>query len=57
VTYRVLSGWIRLYGMVAMEVFGHLSWALTDAEPLFDTEIAAFLHGLRGVPDGAGRPR
>jgi hypothetical protein len=53
VMYRFLSGWIRLYGMVAMEVFGHLSWALTDAEPLFETDMAAFLHQLRGNPDAA----
>lgn len=49
VMYLFLSGWIRLYGMVAMEVFGHLSWALTDVEPLFETEIAGFLHHLTGV--------
>jgi AcrR family transcriptional regulator len=35
-----LSCWIRLYGMVAMEVFGHLTFALGDAEPLFEAELA-----------------
>jgi len=35
-----LSGWIRLYGMVALEVFGHLSFAVTDAEPMFEAELA-----------------
>jgi AcrR family transcriptional regulator len=34
-----LSCWIRLYGMVAMEVFGHLQFALPDAEPLFEAEL------------------
>jgi AcrR family transcriptional regulator len=34
-----LSCWIRLYGAVAMEVFGHLDFALTDAEPLFELEL------------------
>lgn len=34
-----LSCWIRLYGMVAMEVFGHLQFALPDAEPLFEVEL------------------
>jgi AcrR family transcriptional regulator len=48
VVYVLLSGWVRLYGMVAMEVFGHLSWAVTDAEGLFEAEIAAFLRGLTG---------
>jgi AcrR family transcriptional regulator len=35
-----LSCWIRLYGMVAMEVFGHLTFALPDAEPMFEVELA-----------------
>ena len=34
-----LSCWIRLYGMVAMEVFGHVQFALPDAEPLFEAEL------------------
>jgi AcrR family transcriptional regulator len=35
-----LSGWIRLYGGVALEVFGHLYFAVTDVEPLFEAELA-----------------
>jgi AcrR family transcriptional regulator len=42
-----LAGWTRLYGLVAMEVFGHLRWAVTDVEPLFEAELAAFLRDLR----------
>jgi AcrR family transcriptional regulator len=34
-----MSCWIRLYGMVAMEVFGHLKFALSDAEPMFEAEL------------------
>jgi AcrR family transcriptional regulator len=34
-----LSCWIRLYGMVCMEVFGHLQFALRDAEPMFEAEL------------------
>jgi AcrR family transcriptional regulator len=34
-----LSCWIRLYGMVAMEVFGHLRFALPDAEAMFAAEM------------------
>ncbi len=34
-----LSCWSRLYGMVAMEIFGHLRFALTDAEPMFEVEL------------------
>lgn len=35
------SSWIRLYGMVALDVFGHLHFCLTDSDPMFDTELAA----------------
>ena len=40
-----LSCWVRLYGLVAMEVFGHLKFALDDAEPMFEAE----LHDLADV--------
>jgi Tetracyclin repressor-like, C-terminal domain len=35
-----LASWTRLYGMVAMEVFGQLQWAVTDAGPLFELELS-----------------
>jgi AcrR family transcriptional regulator len=41
-----LGGWTRLYGLVALEVFGHLRWAVTDVEPLFEAELAAFIREL-----------
>jgi hypothetical protein len=44
--YAFLGAWTRLYGLVAMEVFGHLRWALTDVEPLFEAELAAFVRQL-----------
>jgi len=34
-----LSCWITLYGTVAMEVFGHLGFALTDAEAMFESQL------------------
>jgi AcrR family transcriptional regulator len=34
-----LSCWIRLYGTVAMEVFGHLAFAVADAGPVFEEEL------------------
>jgi AcrR family transcriptional regulator len=46
VVYADLSAWIRLYGVVAMEVFGHLQWAMTSVEPLFEVELAAFIAQL-----------
>jgi AcrR family transcriptional regulator len=45
-----LSCWIRLYGLVCMEIFGHLRFALADAEPMFEAELRA-LAGVLGVAD------
>jgi AcrR family transcriptional regulator len=45
-----LRSWVLLYGAVAMEVFGHLGFALDDPVPMFDltlSDLAAML-GLRG---------
>jgi AcrR family transcriptional regulator len=39
VVYAFLSSWTSLYGLVAMEVFGHLQWAMTDVEPLFELQL------------------
>jgi len=38
--YVFLRCWSRLYGTVTLEVFGHLSWALSDTEPLFEDMLA-----------------
>lgn len=41
-----LQCWVRLYGAVSLEVFGHVDFALQDPEPLFNlmiTEVAANL--------------
>ncbi len=46
-----LSCWVRLYGAVTMEVFGHVSFALADAEPLFEHEVAGLMASL-----GLGSP-
>jgi AcrR family transcriptional regulator len=35
-----LRCWVRLYGIVSLEVFGHLGFALDDAEPLFELMLA-----------------
>lgn len=34
------ASWVRLYGMVAMEIFGHVAFLVEDAEPLFEAELA-----------------
>jgi AcrR family transcriptional regulator len=41
-----LRCWVRLYGMVSLEVFGHLSFALEDTSALFEytlTELAELI--------------
>jgi AcrR family transcriptional regulator len=47
--YAFLGAWTRLYGLVALEVFGHLRWALTDVEPLFEVELQTFVGQLVGA--------
>jgi AcrR family transcriptional regulator len=41
-----LSCWIRLYGLVCMEIFGHLKFALDDAEPMFEAELQSLARVL-----------
>jgi AcrR family transcriptional regulator len=47
-----LRCWVRLYGIVALEVFGHMSFALEDAAPMFEITLAelAELVGLEYLP-------
>lgn len=49
VIYVFVACWARLYGAVAVEVFGHLDFALTDPEPLFDHTVTDVLTTL-GAP-------
>ena len=46
--YLFTSAWTRLYGMVALEVFGHFQWALSNVEQFFETELALFLRQFGG---------
>jgi AcrR family transcriptional regulator len=34
-----MSAWVRLYGTVSMEVFGHMEFAVADGEPLFEVQL------------------
>ena len=43
-----LRCWVRLYGMVSLEVFDHLHFALDDPAPMFDYTLAE-LAGLLGL--------
>jgi AcrR family transcriptional regulator len=52
-----LSCWVRLYGLVTLEVFGHLHFALTDVGPMFEAELAraAADLGVDYAPVSTGR--
>jgi AcrR family transcriptional regulator len=39
-TLTFLRCWMLLYGAVSMEVFGHLSFAIEDAAPMFEITLA-----------------
>jgi AcrR family transcriptional regulator len=47
-----LRCWVRLYGIVSLEVFGHLSFALDDGRPMFELMLSemAPLVGLEYPP-------
>lgn len=38
-----LTCWVRLYGMISLEVMGHLSFALTDVAPMFESMLAELM--------------
>lgn len=40
------EAWVRLYGIVAMEVFGHLRFLLADVDALFETLLAEYAQVL-----------
>jgi AcrR family transcriptional regulator len=49
-----LRCWVRLYGIVSLEVFGHLSFALDDGKPMFElmlSEMAPQVGLVYPVPD------
>jgi AcrR family transcriptional regulator len=50
-----LSCWIRLYGSVCMEAFGHLKFAVTDCAPMFEAELRE-MGDLLGIADAYRSP-
>jgi AcrR family transcriptional regulator len=42
-----LTGWLRIYGMVTMEAFGHLEFALKDGEAMYEHELQTLANILR----------
>jgi AcrR family transcriptional regulator len=58
-----LTSWIRLYGVICMEVFGHLYFAIGDADPVFDAELQSLAQlididsaAVRSVPPTTPNP-
>jgi AcrR family transcriptional regulator len=50
-----LSAWVRLHGVVALEVFGHLRPAVGDGAPLFEQEVGSIMRQA-GLTPRRGRP-
>ncbi|MEU5987387.1 TetR/AcrR family transcriptional regulator [Spirillospora sp. NPDC047418] len=48
VVFAFLSAWTRLYGIIAMEIFGHMDWAVSDPEAFFEMELTEFVRQLGG---------
>lgn len=38
--YSILQFWVRLYGLIALEVFGQFPFAVSNPEPLFEVMLA-----------------
>lgn len=47
--YIMLRFWVRLYGQVALEVFGRLPFRMSDPEPMFETMIVELAREV-GLP-------
>lgn len=45
--YVFVTLWVRLYGLVALEIFGHLHHTMADVEPLFEASIEEIAARLR----------
>ncbi len=41
--YHIVQSWVRLYGHVALEVFGRFPFAVSNPEPMFDSMIDQLL--------------
>lgn len=41
--YHVVQSWVRLYGHVALEVFGRFPFAVSNPEPMFDSMLDQML--------------
>ncbi|MQS17062.1 TetR/AcrR family transcriptional regulator [Streptomyces kaniharaensis] len=50
---RFVQAWTRIYGLVALEVFGHLDFTLADPEPFFEQALSDVLTSRRATPAAA----
>lgn len=53
--YLFVTAWVRLYGCVCMEVFGHLGWAVQDSEPVFE-DVLREISGRMGIAERYSPP-
>ncbi|PZS28986.1 MAG: TetR/AcrR family transcriptional regulator [Pseudonocardiales bacterium] len=53
--YLFVACWVRMYGAVAMEVFGRIRWALEEGGALFETELRQ-LAELLGITEEYALP-
>jgi len=54
----IVRSWSRVHGLVALEVFGHLSWSGLDIEALLATEVRAIAGEIgRRAPIRTATPR
>ncbi len=55
--YHVVQSWVRLYGHVALEVFGRFPFAVSNPEPMFDSMLDQMLMdiGFQDASDSAVR--
>jgi AcrR family transcriptional regulator len=50
--YHVVQSWVRLYGHVALEVFGRFPFAVSNPEPMFDSMLDQMLSDIGFVETG-----
>ncbi|SES42749.1 TetR/AcrR family transcriptional regulator [Lentzea albida] len=50
--YHVVQSWVRLYGHVALEVFGRFPFAVSNPEPMFDSMLDQMLADIGFAENG-----
>ncbi|HEX8864702.1 MAG TPA: TetR/AcrR family transcriptional regulator [Lentzea sp.] len=55
--YHVVQSWVRLYGHVALEVFGRFPFAVSNPEPMFDSMLDQMLTDIGFQDDESAESR